>query len=311
MLAGGPVYLGTNGDDQQHLSRCSDHKEQAMPNFPENIEYKLHVTGLREKRLWILLICLMLLTIITTVILILNIFIIRVLNMSTRGMRHLHFHSRHHPKTGVEETVIQFSADKIHLGKVIAKSGTVYGRDGKDLIIVGSRVVITDKAAGHNRLVLQDGICRFENNNQFIIRNAIRPYFSAQHPLFRVDNRIKKISTSHIITDKIRSPINDNLLVNVDNLSLRGNEKVILEAKRMNFTAEMDILLQTSPDGSINFHTNKFFIGNTLKTLPISSSPSLTASIDALRICVCTASKPILFFVAGNKPCRAPNGFCV
>ncbi|VDO55422.1 unnamed protein product [Brugia timori] len=58
------------------------------------------------------------------------------------------------------------------------------------------------------------------------------------------------------------------------------------------------------------FPTKKLYFGNSRKTLPLSSSPSLTASIDALRVCVCMSSKPRLFVVAGNKQCNAPQGFC-
>ncbi|EFO27541.1 hypothetical protein LOAG_00939 [Loa loa] len=295
-------------DDQQHL-RFLNSKEPRPPPTSNNIEYKLHVTGLRKKRLWILLLCLVVLTIITLILLILNIFIIHVLGMSTRGMKHLQFHSRYHPDTGKEDVVLQFSANEIHLGKVIAKSGVVYGGAGKDLAILGSRVIISSTSA-QSRLVLQDGICRFENSNQFTIKDAFRPYFSVQHPLFRVDKRIKKISTAQIVTDKIRSPINDNLYVDVVNLGLRGNEGIHLEAKRINLTAGTGISLGTTADGLIMFSTKKLYFGNSLKTLPLSSSPSLTASIDALRVCVCMSSKPRLFVVAGNKPCYAPQGFC-
>lgn len=63
-----------------------------------------------------------------------------MLGISTRGMKHLQFHNRYDPETGKEDVVLQFSANEIHLGKVIAKSGLVYGGTGKDLTIVGSRV---------------------------------------------------------------------------------------------------------------------------------------------------------------------------
>ncbi|CAG9539732.1 unnamed protein product [Cercopithifilaria johnstoni] len=312
MPAGGPTYLRNTADDndQQHHMRFLDYKKPSSPAIPDNIEYKLHVTGLRKKRLWILLLVLVVLTIITLILLALNIFIIHLLGISTRGMKYLQFHRRYHPETDEEDVILKFSANEIHFDKVIAKSGVVYGSAGKDLTIVGSRVIISGSKSTQSRLVLQDGICRFENSNQFIIKNALRPYFSIQYPLFRVDKKIKKISTSQIITDKIRSPINDNLYVNVMNLGLRGNEGVHLEGRRMNFTAANDISFATTADGSIKFSIRKIYLGNSLKTLALSSSPSLTASIDALRVCVCMSSKPKLFTVAGNKPCLAPQGFC-
>uniref|UniRef100_A0A0R3RGN7 Beta-sarcoglycan n=1 Tax=Elaeophora elaphi TaxID=1147741 RepID=A0A0R3RGN7_9BILA len=310
MPAGGPTYLrGTVDDDDQHHLRFLDYKEPPPPTIPSDIEYKLHVTGLRKKRLWILLSCLMVLTIITLVLLTLNIFIIRVLGISTRGMKHLQFHGRYHPETEKEDVVLKFAANEVHLGKVIAKSGAVYGSAGQDLAIVGSRVIISSTST-QSRLVLQDGICRFENSDQFTIRNAFRPYFSAQHPLFRVNKKVKKISTTQIVTDKIRSPINDNLFVDVINLGLRGNEGIHFEGKRINLTSRNGISMATTTDGVIMLSAKKLYFGNSLKTLPHSSSPSLTASIDALRVCVCMSSKPKLFTVAGNKPCLAPYGFC-
>ncbi|KAK6100615.1 Sarcoglycan complex subunit family protein [Brugia pahangi] len=315
MPTGKPTYRrniiddDNNDNDQQQQSRFPDFKEPPPPIVPDNIEYKLHVTGLRKKRLWILLVFLMVLTIITLILLILNIFIVHVLGISTRGMKYLQFHSRYHPENDKDDVVLQFSANEIHLGKVIAKSGTVYGSAGKDLAIVGSRVIVSSKST-ENRLILQDGICRFENSKQFTIKNTFRSYFNAERPLFRVDKRIKKISTAQIITDKIRSPVNDNLSVNVINLGLRGNEGIHFEAKRINLTAGNGISIGTTADGLIMFSTKKLYFGNSRKTLPLSSSPSLTASIDALRVCVCMSSKPRLFVVAGNKQCNAPQGFC-
>ncbi|EJW69792.1 hypothetical protein WUBG_19303, partial [Wuchereria bancrofti] len=68
-----------------------------------------------------------------------NIFIVHVLGISTRGMKYLQFHSRYHPENDKDDVVLQFLANEIHLGKVVAESGTVYGGAGKDLAIIGSR----------------------------------------------------------------------------------------------------------------------------------------------------------------------------
>lgn len=55
-------------------------------------------------------------------------------------MRYLQFRNRYHPETNEEDVVVKFSANEIHLGKVVAKSGNVYGGEDKDLKIIGSRV---------------------------------------------------------------------------------------------------------------------------------------------------------------------------
>ncbi|KHN72903.1 Beta-sarcoglycan [Toxocara canis] len=299
MPAGGPKYLRS--------------EQPELPDFKENTsveEYNLHVTGLREKRLWILLGVMVILTALTIAVLVMNIFMIRVLGMSTRGMKDLQFHTRYDSKTGEEESVLLFTANRVHLGKVVAESGIVYGSPGKDLNIHGSRVIING-AENRSRFLLQEGVCRFENVDQFIVKGRNRPFFSAKHPLFTVDSRIKKISTRQIVTNKIRSPINENLRIDVENLSVRGNEGVKMEAKRFNVTAKTSISLRTSKDGKLTFSAKKIFIGSNWLSLPISSSPALTASIDAMRVCICIAARPKLFLVAGNKPCIASPNFCI
>lgn len=77
MPAGGPIYLrSTADDDDQQRSRFLDFKESPPPIVPDNIEYKLHVTGLRKKRLWILVLYLVVLTIITFILLIVSFYIV-------------------------------------------------------------------------------------------------------------------------------------------------------------------------------------------------------------------------------------------
>uniref|UniRef100_A0A915C7T5 Beta-sarcoglycan n=1 Tax=Parascaris univalens TaxID=6257 RepID=A0A915C7T5_PARUN len=299
MPAGGPTYLRSG--------------QAELPEFKESPsvnEYNLHVTGLREKRLWILLGFMVVLTALTVAVLIMNIFMMRVLSMSTRGMKNLQFHSRYDTKSGEEESVLQFTAERVHLGKVVAKSGIVRGSPGKDLTIHGSRVIING-AKDRSHLLLQEGLCRFEDIDQFVVKGANRPFFSAQHPLFTVDSRVRKISTEQIITNKIRSPINENLHAVIENLSVRGNEGIKMEAKRFNMTAKTSIGLRTSKDGKLTFSAKKIFIGSNWLPLPISTSPALTASIDAMRVCICIAARPKLFVVAGNKPCIASPNFCV
>ncbi|KHN72888.1 hypothetical protein Tcan_07757 [Toxocara canis] len=73
-------------------------------------------------------------------------------------------------------------------------------------------------------------------------------------------------------------------------------------------TASIDAMRK---DGKLTFSAKKIFIGSNWLSLPISSSPALTASIDAMRVCICIAARPKLFLVAGNKPCIASPNFCI
>lgn len=69
-----------------------------------------------------------------------NIIVIRVLGLTPHGMKHLRFHSSRNAKNGEEGTFVEFVAENLHLGRIIAKTGYVNGSPGKDFTIHGSRV---------------------------------------------------------------------------------------------------------------------------------------------------------------------------
>ncbi|KAI1721241.1 sarcoglycan complex subunit protein [Ditylenchus destructor] len=248
-------------------------------------EEHLRVTGLRRKKLMTLLIWLGVLTLLVIILFTINITLIRVLQMRYQGMTWLRFHTYLDDKNGNKQvSSVHFTAQKIDLGHVVANSGKVLGTRDKRLIIHGSRVIVNTKENG-TRLVLQDGLCRLENVEQFQVVSGIngKTLFSAQHPLVTIDRKIKQISAKGMITNKIRSPVNENLKIETENANLRGNEGIQLDSKAINATAKTTLLLKTSKDGSIRFNGKKIHIGNRWKVLSLSTSPALTASVDAFR----------------------------
>src|SRR5688572_11896370 len=103
--------------------------------FPDDAtvsDESLNVTGLRERKLFCLFIWLVILSIFAIIILIVrftrsyrlwfkvNLMLIRVLQMSHRGMRSMRIHSFEDPNTMQEEKVVHFSAPSANLGHVIA-----------------------------------------------------------------------------------------------------------------------------------------------------------------------------------------------
>ncbi|VDD91469.1 unnamed protein product [Enterobius vermicularis] len=239
-----------------------------------------------------------------------NIYLIQTLRMTHRGMKHIQLHTRQNPKTGQESKVLRFVADEMHLGKVVAKTGHVYGSPNSDLNIQGSRVIIKGAQNG-SRFLLQDGECKFENVDQFFIGSEKNPFFSAKYPQFNIDERIKRLSTKEIATNKIRSPINKNLTVTAENIALRGMERIQLVADAISVDAETRIVIRPTDDEShLNFQAKKIKFGASTVPLPISKSPLLEASIDAYRLCICNAHAPKLFAVAGNRECKYDGPFC-
>lgn len=64
-------------------------------------------------------------------------------------------------------------------------------------------------------------------------------------------------------------------------------------------------------DGAIHLKGKRIFFGDKWKPLELSSSPALTASIDAYKVCICISHfKPKIFIVNGNKLCKATTNIC-
>ncbi|TKR67421.1 hypothetical protein L596_023577 [Steinernema carpocapsae] len=268
-----------------------------------------------KQKLIILLIILALLAILSLTILALNITIIRALRMNLRGMKALEITKMQvrdpdHPDHFKEEPVVRFM-EKADLGHVILDSGKVEGKGDKTLKIDGSRVIFAGNE-NQTRMVLQEGSCRLDGVENFRVKDFVgKTLFDARNPAVTVDHRIKTIATKYVITNKIRSPVNEDLHFNVDNLIIRGNEGIKSDSKTFNATAGTTLTLKTSVDGAIRLNARRMAMGTKFQTLPISASPALTASIDAFRLCVCVgSSQPRLFTVHGNKPCYAPPGIC-
>lgn len=93
---------------------------------------------------------------------------------------------------------------------------------------------------------------------------------------------------------------------------IRGNEGIQIESRILNITSKTILSVNTSTDGSIYFAGRNIYFGNQLKTLAVSSSPALSASIEAFRVCICksTPTRAKLFLVNGNRPCIAPTSIC-
>lgn len=287
--------------------------DDASSEEEKKIDVKeLFVTGLREKKLLFLIIYVVILFIIAIGMLAVNILLINVLQINARGMRSVHFNNYIDQETNQQLTMVDFTGEKINLGHIIAKSGRVYGEKDKNMRIEGSRIIIRSGEKGPSYSI-SNGVCKIENAEDFHVLNRDdgKILFSARNPLVVIDKKIKKISTKNIVTNKIRSPINEGLNIIGNDINLRGNEGILFDSKNLNITVDTALRLKTSSDGSIRIVTPSFRLANTHKTLPLSTSPALTASVDAFKVCICSSARPKLFIVKGNKPCIASTNICL
>jgi hypothetical protein len=315
MNSSGPRYLRKRSSD----ATTSTNVDNEYPKYPESKylatnKQDLNVTGLREKKLLALIVWLAVLFLLALILLILNILIINVLQMSHHGMKSLKIYNYEDPITHEEESVVHFTAAKSHFDHVTVESGKLFGPKNQNFQLKGSRVILGEPTENTTKFLLQEGKCKFENVDQFVVLSSTnkKTLFSAQHPLVSIDQKIKKLSSSLIITNKVRSPVNEDLKINGENVVIRGNEGIQLDAKTLNISAATVIALNTSADGNLYFSGRNIFFGNQFKTLHMSSSPALSASIEAFRVCICktTPTRAKIFLVNGNRPCVAPASIC-
>ena len=81
-------------------------------------------------------------------------------------------------------------------------------------------------------------------------------YFDAFAPEFDISNPIESLAASEVETNRLVSPINEDLFIKSDaKLDLTGAEGIQMESKNINFDAGQDISL-TSTTGSITLKGN-------------------------------------------------------
>ncbi|EGT52748.1 CBN-SGCB-1 protein [Caenorhabditis brenneri] len=291
----------------------------------ENIRSSLEdeVTGLRAKRLIATVICLFVLFIITLVTLGLNIWIITTLRMSSSGIPFLRFYHSFNEKTKEMEKVIwevlrsignldfqtiEMSGNRIQFEKVV--SNKIYGFPEKDISISAPRLLMESRK-NDSLLAINEKLCKLEkvNNFQVLSPKDGRTLFSARHPTVTIDKRIKKLAAERIITNKIRSAVDETLKVNGENVVLRGNEQVRIDARNVNFEGMKRIVFNISRDGILHMR-GRVRLGDGTTSLPMSTSPSLSASLDGMRLCACAQFHHKLFIVPANKHCFTSNTFC-
>ncbi|CAB3404912.1 unnamed protein product [Caenorhabditis bovis] len=267
----------------------------------------VEVTGLRSKRLLTLIVCLTILLVLTILLFVLNVMLISTLRMDPAGIKFLRFHHNLNKKSGQLEKTVEMAGDRIEFEKVI--SDKVVGFPNKDILLHAPRILVEAKP-NDTMFAINEKNCKLENVNNFQVLNSQgHTLFSARHPTVTIDRKIKKISADKIITNKIRSAVDEPLKIDGNDVMIRGNEQVRIDARNIGFEAMTRIAFNISRDGILNVR-GRVRVGDGTTSLPISTSPSLSASIDGLRLCACAQFNHKLFLVPANKQCNAHHSFC-
>ncbi|KRZ94754.1 Beta-sarcoglycan [Trichinella sp. T8] len=284
----------------------------------------LLLVGLRGRKLIALLVCVGLMWLIAIVNLVIiisvtvlnkfslkcNILLVMFLKIGNQGMDGVQF-----GRTVDGKPVVQFAASETYFQHMVSKTGTVGGYRDTDLNVDAARIVIrtnNSTTLPPVGLIIDENRIRMQNVNTFIVRerNTLSKTFDASQPILHLQKNIKKISTKLIKTKKIRAPLDNNLTLDVENLSFRGNEGTLLSSRAMNIRSTQSITLKTGDRGVMNLTADQGLFLTSAQRLPLSDSPSFRANVLGRRLCSC-AGTGRLFTVAGNMPCASSLQSCI
>lgn len=109
--------------------------------------------------------------------------------------------------------------------------------------------------------------------------------FSVTKPIFKNLRNSNNLKTKHIYTNKIKSPIDDNLNIDGETIHLKGAEGSHIDSKAIIWSADQDIFLR-SINGSIVLTTKEgIFID--LNRVPVARLSTKTYITSQFKVCVC------------------------
>ena len=213
--------------------------------------------------------------------------IIHVLEISPYGMEAVEFM----PEIGSVKFLKDLFATVITVG-----SGLISGFSGEPLNIVAENgdIVFQVRQGSHGNEP-QLRISPFEvslaniDNFRVLDPESGKIYFDAFAPEFDISNPIESLAAKEVETNRLVSPINEDLFIKSDaKLDLTGAEGIKIEGKNVNFDAGQDVSI-TSTTGSI---TLKGGVVLDPLALPVGGGgyPGETAQF---KLCICGKSGKI------------------
>ena len=213
--------------------------------------------------------------------------IIHVLEISPYGMEAVEFM----PEIGSVKFLKDLFATVITVG-----SGLISGFSGEPLNIVSENgdIVFQVRQGSHGNEP-QLRISPFEvslaniDNFRVLDPDSGKVYFDAFAPEFDISNPIESLAAKEVETNRLVSPINEDLFIKSDaKLDLTGAEGIKIEGKNINLEAGQDISM-TSTTGSI---TLKGGVVLDPLALPVGGGgyPGETAQF---KLCICGKSGKI------------------
>lgn len=127
----------------------------------------------------------------------------------------------------------------------------------------------------------------FKKTNKFDIKNADgKTIFSTNSPTFNVVTPVKNLNTQSIQTNRIVSPMGDDLEIVAKSINLKGSEGTEIEGKEILLSADQDVYLK-SINGSIII-SGKEGTYLDMKKIPIALPNQSGEYVTAqYKVCVC------------------------
>lgn len=246
-------------------------------------EQYLHKTGIRGRKTFAFWALMSLLFMLAVGNLILTSTILGVLRLG-QGMENLELIS--------EDSTIKFFGDT-DLGYIYKSDGKlegflevpiqIVGENGSIMINIANRSVRNVRA--NNVLKMSRNETVFRNVNTFEVKNSNgKSIFRTHKPAWHILTHIQNIQTEMVQTNKIVSPVDDKLILEAKNITLKGTEGTSVEGKEILWSADQNIYLN-SVNGSIML-SGKEGVYLDIKRIPI-ALPKHTDVTGQYKVCIC------------------------
>lgn len=246
-------------------------------------EQYLHKTGIRGRKTFAFWALMSLLFMLAVGNLILTSTILGVLHLG-QGMENLEIIS--------EDSTIKFFGDT-DLGYIYKPDGKlegflevpveIVGKNGSILINIANRSNRNSRAV--NVLHMTHNSTIFQNVNTFEVKNNNgKNIFRTNKPTWHILRHIQNLETEMVQTNKIVSPVEENLILEARNITLKGTEGTAVEGKEILCTADQNIYLN-SVNGSIILSA-KEGVHLDIKRIPI-AVPKHTDITGQYKVCIC------------------------
>ncbi|CAH1777576.1 unnamed protein product, partial [Owenia fusiformis] len=265
-----------------------EHNSNFRAGYVHINEENLHKTGVRGRKRFVIYILMVLMAIVVLANFIVTVIVFVSLKIDGNGMRYLEF-----TPPGV---LLRFIGES-HFDTVVPlEESRVAGlyKEALDISgINGQNVTLSSQGESSSSVTVGNGVTTIKVDNSFQVTDPQtgKTIFKAGKDGVTYPDDINHISMDEVTTDRVASPIDQDLKIQGENVILQGNEGIFGEARSILFRASSptsNITFGSSTSGKTILDGKEGVTLTKVKSLPSSTIGSTGAA--TYRLCVCYPS---------------------